>query len=125
MHRAPETEGTDLGRAVGFGTVAAAGVVLVSLTTLGPSWLVWADRVSGRDGMPVVGVVLVGLGGPRPPSCSCSLSSRGSSTENWRRADSTTPSSRKTRTIRPGPASLSVSLGERSGVCGKRRSGPT
>jgi hypothetical protein len=52
MDRAPGTEGTDLGRAAGFGTVAAADVVLVSLTTLGPSWLVRADRSPAATGWP-------------------------------------------------------------------------
>lgn len=52
-----------LDRAAKFGTIGAAGTVLIALGTVGLGWVAWADRVAGADGMALGTVVLVGIAG--------------------------------------------------------------
>lgn len=49
----------DLGLAFKYGTIGAFGVILSLLGTLGLSWIVWSDRISGQEGKAVVTIILI------------------------------------------------------------------
>jgi hypothetical protein len=49
----------ELGLAFKYGTIGAVGVILAFLGTLGLSWIVWSDRISGQEGKAVVTIILI------------------------------------------------------------------
>jgi hypothetical protein len=51
----------DLGRSLKFGAIGAVGVVLALLATVGLSWIVWADRITGAEGdaTSTIGLVVI------------------------------------------------------------------
>jgi hypothetical protein len=53
----------ELGRAARYGTLGALGVVVALLGTLGLSWIVWSDRISGHEGQAMGSVLIVVVGG--------------------------------------------------------------
>jgi hypothetical protein len=53
----------DLGRAATYGSIGALGVVLALLGTLGLSWIVWTDRISGAEGRAIGSVLVVVVAG--------------------------------------------------------------
>ncbi len=53
----------DFGRASRFGVVGAVGVILLALGTYGLMGMVWADRISGAEGMAIHTMLIVAIAG--------------------------------------------------------------